>query len=102
MLINGLRVSVCVFFFVCLVLFSSTCRAILDPVALTCDKVCYAALSLLSVGSVGLGWQGRGAGVTITPYAAGRMIGAAVWRISWQTEDNDIVYATAYNHKPER
>lgn len=40
--------------------------------------------------------------MTITPYAAGRMIGAAVWRVSWQTEDNDIVYATAYNHKPER
>lgn len=47
-------------------------------------------------------WQGRGAGVTITPYAAGRMIGAAVWRVSWQTEDNDIVYATAYNHNRER
>lgn len=46
--------------------------------------------------------QGRGAGVTITPYAAGRMIGAAVWRVSWQTEDNDIVYATAYNHNRER
>ncbi|CAM9926932.1 unnamed protein product, partial [Sphacelaria rigidula] len=49
-----------------------------------------------------LTFSGRGAGVTITPYAAGRMIGAAVWRVSWQTEDNDIVYATAYNHKPER
>lgn len=40
--------------------------------------------------------------MTITPYAAGRMIGAAVWRVSWQTEDNDIVYATAYNHDRER
>lgn len=40
--------------------------------------------------------------MTITPYAAGRMIGAAVWRVSWQTEDNDIVYATAYNHNHER
>lgn len=72
------------------------------------DRACYVvlspSLSLVSVESVGWPWflQGRGAGVTITPYAAGRMIGAAVWRISWQTEDNDIVYATAYNHKPER
>ncbi|CAM9498044.1 unnamed protein product, partial [Ectocarpus sp. 4 AP-2014] len=49
-----------------------------------------------------LTFSGRGAGVTITPYAAGRMIGAAVWRVSWQTEDNDIVYATAYNHDRER
>eukprot|EP00752_Nemacystus_decipiens_P006443 g5803.t1 len=49
-----------------------------------------------------LTFSGRGAGVTITPYAAGRMIGAAVWRVSWQTEDNDIVYATAYNHNRER
>ncbi|CAM9352390.1 unnamed protein product, partial [Ectocarpus fasciculatus] len=49
-----------------------------------------------------LTFSGRGAGVTITPYAAGRMIGAAVWRVSWQTEDNDIVYATAYNHSKER
>lgn len=80
----------------------SAILVILDLVAFTYDYFVYAALSLLSVGSVGLGWQGRGAGVTITPYAAGRMIGAAVWRISWQTEDNDIVYATAYNHKPER
>ncbi|CAN0273767.1 unnamed protein product, partial [Discosporangium mesarthrocarpum] len=44
----------------------------------------------------------RGAGITITPYAAGRIIGAAVWRVCWQTDDNDIVYATAYNHKTER
>ncbi|CAN0048792.1 unnamed protein product, partial [Ectocarpus sp. 8 AP-2014] len=49
-----------------------------------------------------LTFSGRGAGVTITPYAAGRMIGAAVWRVSWQTEDNDIVYATAYNQDRER
>eukprot|EP00903_Cladosiphon_okamuranus_P008763 g8395.t1 len=49
-----------------------------------------------------LTFSGRGAGVTITPYAAGRMIGASVWRVSWQTEDNDIVYATAYNHNRER
>ncbi|CAM9131784.1 unnamed protein product, partial [Choristocarpus tenellus] len=48
-----------------------------------------------------LSFSDRGAGITITPYGAGRMIGAAVWRVSWQTDDNDIVYATAYNHKPE-
>jgi cleavage and polyadenylation specificity factor subunit 2 len=43
---------------------------------------------------------GRGAGIEITPYAAGHTIGGAVWRIQKETED--IIYALDYNHKPER
>jgi cleavage and polyadenylation specificity factor subunit 2 len=44
---------------------------------------------------------GRGAGVTITPYAAGHIIGSSLWRICWQTDDNDIVYAVSFNHRKE-
>ena len=36
----------------------------------------------------------------MAPYAAGHLIGGAVWRISMDGED--IVYAVDYNHRKER
>ncbi|CAN0100547.1 unnamed protein product, partial [Phaeothamnion confervicola] len=45
---------------------------------------------------------GRGEGLTVTPYAAGHVIGGAFWRITWRSEDNDVVYAVSYNHQGER
>jgi Cft2 family RNA processing exonuclease len=30
-----------------------------------------------------------------------RLIGGSLWRICWQTEDNDIVYAVSFNHRRE-
>ncbi|CAM9432532.1 unnamed protein product [Chrysoparadoxa australica] len=48
-----------------------------------------------------MGEGGRGSGITITPYASGRLIGGSIWRICWQNQDNDIVYAVAYNHQKE-
>lgn len=43
---------------------------------------------------------GKGAGIEITPYAAGHIIGGTVWKICKETEE--IVYAVDYNHKKER
>eukprot|EP00026_Physarum_polycephalum_P004310 Phypoly_transcript_04328.p1 GENE.Phypoly_transcript_04328~~Phypoly_transcript_04328.p1 ORF type:complete len:736 (+),score=97.57 Phypoly_transcript_04328:38-2209(+) len=43
---------------------------------------------------------GKGAGIEITPYAAGHTIGGTVWKIVKETEE--IVYAVDYNHKRER
>eukprot|EP00761_Pharyngomonas_kirbyi_P001174 gb/GECH01001176.1/.p1 GENE.gb/GECH01001176.1/~~gb/GECH01001176.1/.p1 ORF type:complete len:727 (+),score=167.88 gb/GECH01001176.1/:1-2181(+) len=40
------------------------------------------------------------AGITVTPHAAGHMLGGTVWRITKETEE--IVYAIDYNHKRER
>lgn len=42
----------------------------------------------------------RGDGITVTPLAAGNVIGATVWKISKETED--IFYAVDYNHKRDR
>lgn len=44
--------------------------------------------------------SGKGKGIIVTPYAAGRTLGGAIWRITKETED--IVYAVDYNHKKER
>lgn len=44
---------------------------------------------------------GNGQGLTITPLAAGHMIGGAIWKISKEGEE-EIVYAVDYNHKKER
>ena len=44
---------------------------------------------------------GKGAGLAITPVAAGHMIGGAMWRIVKEGEE-DIVYAVDINHKKER
>ena len=44
---------------------------------------------------------GKGAGLAITPVAAGHMIGGAMWRIVKEGEE-DIVYAVDVNHKKER
>jgi cleavage and polyadenylation specificity factor subunit 2 len=42
----------------------------------------------------------KGAGITITPYAAGHMIGGTIWKITKETEE--IIYAVDYNHMRER
>ena len=43
---------------------------------------------------------GKGLGLSVAPYAAGHLIGGAVWRISLDGED--ILYAMDYNHRKER
>jgi cleavage and polyadenylation specificity factor subunit 2 len=43
---------------------------------------------------------GKGKGIVITPYPAGRTLGGAIWKITKEAED--IVYAVDYNHKKER
>eukprot|EP00698_Gefionella_okellyi_P013818 TRINITY_DN380_c0_g1_i1.p1 TRINITY_DN380_c0_g1~~TRINITY_DN380_c0_g1_i1.p1 ORF type:complete len:726 (-),score=196.88 TRINITY_DN380_c0_g1_i1:506-2683(-) len=43
---------------------------------------------------------GKGSGITITPYAAGHMIGGAVWKITKNAEDT--LYAVDYNHMKDR
>ena len=45
--------------------------------------------------------SGKGHGLTITPYAAGHMIGGTMWKIVKDGEE-DIIYAVDYNHKKER
>lgn len=44
---------------------------------------------------------GKGQGLSITPLAAGHMIGGTIWRIVKDGEE-DIVYAVDFNHKKER
>ena len=39
-------------------------------------------------------------GIHVIPYAAGRTLGGAVWRIRKETDD--ILYAVDYNHRKER
>lgn len=45
--------------------------------------------------------KGKGYGITITPLAAGHMIGGTIWKIL-KIGEEDIVYATDFNHKKER
>lgn len=45
--------------------------------------------------------EGPGSGLTITPLAAGHMVGGTIWKIVKDNEE-DIVYAVDYNHKKER
>ena len=44
--------------------------------------------------------KGKGLGLTITPLAAGHMLGGTIWKIVKDGEE-DIVYAVDYNHKKE-
>ena len=44
--------------------------------------------------------SGRGAGITVTAYAAGHMLGGAVWKVHKEAED--VVYAVDYNHRKEK
>ena len=44
--------------------------------------------------------QGRAAGITVVPHAAGHTLGGTVWRIAKDAEE--IVYAVDYNHRRER
>lgn len=41
-----------------------------------------------------------GIGITITPYAAGHMLGGALWKVHKETDD--IVYAVNFNHRKEK
>ena len=43
---------------------------------------------------------GKGDGLTITPFAAGHMIGGSIWRIT-SAVGEDVVYAVNYNHRKE-
>lgn len=43
---------------------------------------------------------GKGEGLTITPFAAGHLIGGSIWRISTAVGE-DVVYAVDYNHRKE-
>lgn len=43
---------------------------------------------------------GRGEGITITPYAAGRLLGGSIWNISQNGEE--YIYAVDMNHRKER
>ena len=43
---------------------------------------------------------GKGDGITVTPFPAGRLVGGAIWRISYKGED--FVYALDFNHRRER
>lgn len=45
--------------------------------------------------------KGKGYGITITPLQAGHMIGGTIWKIV-KVGEEDIVYATDFNHKKER
>ena len=44
--------------------------------------------------------HGRGSAITVTPLAAGHMVGGTIWKINKETEE--IVYAVDFNHKTER
>ena len=43
---------------------------------------------------------GAAEGFTITPFAAGHLVGGCAWRIT-TPEDEDIVYAVHYNHRKQ-
>lgn len=43
---------------------------------------------------------GKGEGITITPYAAGHLLGGTIWKITKDTED--VIYAVDFNHRKER
>lgn len=43
---------------------------------------------------------GKGEGMTITPYAAGHLLGGTIWKITKDTEE--ILYAVDFNHRKER
>ncbi|XP_063705620.1 probable cleavage and polyadenylation specificity factor subunit 2 [Culicoides brevitarsis] len=45
--------------------------------------------------------KGKGLGITITPLPAGHLIGGTIWKIV-KVGEEDIVYATDFNHKKER
>ena len=41
---------------------------------------------------------GGGEGFAVTPFAAGHLLGGALWRLTTRDEEH-IVYAAAYNHR---
>lgn len=45
--------------------------------------------------------KGKGYGITITPLPAGHLIGGTIWKVV-KVGEEDIVYATDFNHKKER
>ena len=67
----------------------------------TCSLVFLPLVPLLSPNGLSRSPTGKGHGLTITPYAAGHMVGGAMWKITKEGEE-DIIYAIDYNHKKER
>ncbi|KYR02534.1 Selenocysteine-specific elongation factor [Tieghemostelium lacteum] len=67
----------------------------LDDVDVCFDKKRFKELSFSQHYSL----QGKGKGISITPYNAGHMIGGAIWKI--QKESDTVIYAINYNHKKE-
>lgn len=51
--------------------------------------------------SVQMRGKGFGVSLTLTPLPAGHLIGGTIWKIQKEGEE-DIVYATDFNHKKER
>ena len=48
----------------------------------------------------GLACAGNAEGFSITPFAAGHLVGGCAWRIT-TPGDEDIVYAVHYNHRKQ-
>jgi len=59
--------------------------------------VCDAIQNSFTFSCVG---AGKGEGMTITPYAAGHLLGGTIWKITKDTEE--IIYAVDFNHRKER
>ena len=67
------------------------------------ELTCYVSLRLEKIfldKYMSYQFSGRGHGLSITPYAAGHMIGGTMWKIMKEGEE-DIIYAVDYNHKKE-
>ena len=45
-------------------------------------------------------FAGAAEGFSITPFAAGHLVGSCAWRIT-TPQDEDIVYAVHYNHRKQ-
>jgi Cft2 family RNA processing exonuclease len=59
--------------------------------------ICYSMSDCLHVSCAS---AGKGEGMTITPYAAGHLLGGTIWKITKDTEE--IIYAVDFNHRKER
>lgn len=51
--------------------------------------------------NLGVRAAGKMAGVTLTPYNAGHMVGGAMWKLVLP-DDSEFVYAVDWCHKKER
>ena len=60
---------------------------------MSCDSTVRLCAGIISAG--------KGHGLTITPHAAGHMVGGTIWKIVKDGEET-FIYALDYNHKKER